>query len=99
MVPQEMQLQWVQCEDCEKWRELAFGASAWEGEFKCTMNDWNPGSARCEAEEDHDEEVEDAVPPAVLPVKSSAIKTHQCYLCSSNFSNSACLSQGNKENV
>jgi hypothetical protein len=43
------------------------------------MNDWNPGSSSCDAEEDRDEEVEDAVLPAVLPVKSSAIKTHQCY--------------------
>ena len=37
VVPPE-ELQWVQCEDCDKWRKLAPGASAWDGgEFKCTQ--------------------------------------------------------------
>ena len=56
-------LQWVQCEDCEKWRKLVLGAPAWEGEFKCEMNDWNRESASCDAKEDRDEEIGDAVLP------------------------------------
>jgi hypothetical protein len=46
VVPQEGKLHWVQCDDCKKWRKLAQGVSAWDGEFKCTINDWNPGSGR-----------------------------------------------------
>jgi hypothetical protein len=57
------------------------------------MNDWNPGSASCEAEEDHDtEEVEDAA-------KSSAIKTHQCYHCKKNFASARNLSRHLRNSV
>ena len=91
--PAAPDLQWVQCEDCEKWRKLALGAPAWEGDFKCKMNDWNPESASCDAKEDSDEEVGDAVLPAVLPVVPSAIKNHQCYLCNKNFARSSHLSR------
>jgi hypothetical protein len=90
--PAAADLQWVQCEDCEKWRKLVLGMPAWEGKFKCEMNEWIPESASCDAKEDRDEEVGDAVLPAVLPVVPNAIKNHQCYTCKRNFATSTDLS-------
>jgi len=47
-------LEWVQCEKCEKWRKLPPQISADElpDVWYCSMNTWNPGSASCSAPED-----------------------------------------------
>lgn len=47
-------VEWVQCEKCEKWRKLPPHISADElpDTWFCTMNSWNPDSASCEAPED-----------------------------------------------
>lgn len=47
-------VEWVQCEKCEKWRKLPPYMSADElpDTWYCTMNTWNPGAASCETAED-----------------------------------------------
>jgi hypothetical protein len=32
---------WVQCEKCELWRRLKARVKTWEGQFQCSMNDWD----------------------------------------------------------
>lgn len=50
----EDNVEWVQCEKCEKWRKLPPDISADElpDTWYCSMNTWNPSSASCEATED-----------------------------------------------
>mmetsp|Transcript_5854 Transcript_5854/g.16672 ORF Transcript_5854/g.16672 Transcript_5854/m.16672 type:complete len:1575 (+) Transcript_5854:419-5143(+) len=50
----EDNVEWVQCDKCQKWRKLPAHISADElGQFwNCAMNTWNPDSASCEADED-----------------------------------------------
>jgi len=47
-------LEWVQCERCEKWRKLPAHISADElpDVWFCSLNTWNPSSASCDAPED-----------------------------------------------
>jgi len=47
-------VEWVQCEKCEKWRKLPPHISADElpDTWYCDMNTWNPESATCSAPED-----------------------------------------------
>ena len=47
-------VEWVQCEKCEKWRKLPpyMAADELPDTWFCTMNTWNPDSASCEAPED-----------------------------------------------
>lgn len=47
-------LEWVQCEKCDKWRKLPPHISADElpDVWYCAMNTWNPASASCNAPED-----------------------------------------------
>jgi hypothetical protein len=47
-------LEWVQCEKCDKWRKLPPHISADElpEVWYCNMNKWNPSSASCDAPED-----------------------------------------------
>jgi CW-type Zinc Finger len=47
-------VEWVQCEKCEKWRKLPPHVSADElpDTWYCKMNTWNPDSASCNAPED-----------------------------------------------
>jgi hypothetical protein len=47
-------VEWVQCEKCEKWRKLPPYMSSDElpDSWYCSMNTWNPESARCEEPED-----------------------------------------------
>ena len=47
-------VEWVQCEKCDKWRKLPPHISADElpDVWICTMNTWNPNSASCETDED-----------------------------------------------
>ncbi|KAL7581057.1 hypothetical protein ACA910_005860 [Epithemia clementina (nom. ined.)] len=47
-------LEWVQCEKCDKWRKLPPEISADElpEVWYCAMNTWNPASASCSAPED-----------------------------------------------
>ena len=47
-------LEWVQCEKCDKWRKLPPHISADElpEVWYCAMNTWNPASASCSAPED-----------------------------------------------
>ena len=33
---------WVQCDDCDAWRELPAGAAAPEGRWSCAMDPWGP---------------------------------------------------------
>lgn len=54
-------LEWVQCEKCEKWRKLPPHVSADElpDVWYCSMNTWNPDSASCTAPEDKAEGLTD----------------------------------------
>lgn len=47
-------VEWVQCEKCEKWRKLPpyMAADELPDTWYCTMNTWNPDSASCDAPED-----------------------------------------------
>eukprot|EP00934_Nitzschia_sp_Nitz4_P006102 Nitzschia sp. Nitz4//scaffold11_size288233//203439//207978//NITZ4_000799-RA/size288233-processed-gene-0.181-mRNA-1//1//CDS//3329534149//6092//frame0 len=47
-------VEWVQCEKCEKWRKLPPHISADElpDTWYCSMNTWNPENASCEVAED-----------------------------------------------
>ena len=47
-------VEWVQCEKCDKWRKLPPHISADElpEVWYCSMNTWNPASASCSAPED-----------------------------------------------
>merc|ERR1712166_410163 len=47
-------VEWVQCDKCEKWRKLPPDISADElpDIWNCTMNTWKPASASCNADED-----------------------------------------------
>jgi len=50
----EDNVEWVQCDKCEKWRKLPPDISADElpDIWNCTMNTWKPASASCSADED-----------------------------------------------
>jgi hypothetical protein len=54
-------LEWVQCEKCEKWRKLPSHISAEElpDVWFCNLNTWNPLSAFCEAPEDKADGLQD----------------------------------------
>lgn len=54
-------LEWVQCENCDKWRKLPPHVSADDlpDVWTCNLNDWNPTSASCEAPEDKAEGLQD----------------------------------------
>uniref|UniRef100_A0A7S3P6X2 CW-type domain-containing protein n=1 Tax=Amphora coffeiformis TaxID=265554 RepID=A0A7S3P6X2_9STRA len=54
-------LEWVQCEKCDKWRKLPPHISADElpDVWYCSMNTWNPGSASCSAPEDKADGLQD----------------------------------------
>ena len=47
-------VEWVQCEKCEKWRKLPSHVSAEDlpEVWYCNMNTWDPSTAFCTAEED-----------------------------------------------
>jgi len=47
-------VQWVQCEKCDKWRKLPPHIEPDElpDRWYCSMNTWNPDSASCESPED-----------------------------------------------
>ncbi len=50
----EDNVEWVQCDKCEKWRKLPPHISADElpDIWNCSMNTWNPCAASCDAAED-----------------------------------------------
>ena len=54
-------VEWVQCEKCDKWRKLPPHISADElpDVWYCSMNTWNPGAASCSAPEDKAEGLQD----------------------------------------
>ena len=54
-------LEWVQCEKCDKWRKLPPHVSADDlpDVWTCTMNRWNPSSASCDAAEDKSDGLQD----------------------------------------
>ena len=54
-------LEWVQCEKCDKWRKLPPHISADElpDVWYCSMNTWNPGSANCTSPEDKADGLQD----------------------------------------
>ena len=54
-------LEWVQCEKCDKWRKLPPHVSADDlpDVWTCTMNTWNPSSASCDAPEDKSDGLQD----------------------------------------
>mmetsp|Transcript_24324 Transcript_24324/g.55434 ORF Transcript_24324/g.55434 Transcript_24324/m.55434 type:complete len:565 (-) Transcript_24324:177-1871(-) len=49
-------VQWVQCEKCDKWRKLASHINVKDlpDSWYCSMNTWNPSVANCAAAEDND---------------------------------------------
>jgi len=50
----EDNVEWVQCDKCQKWRKLPPHISSDELPeiWNCSMNNWNPGNASCQAAED-----------------------------------------------
>jgi hypothetical protein len=54
-------LEWVQCEKCEKWRKLPPHVSADDlpDVWYCSLNTWNPASASCDAPEDKADGLQD----------------------------------------
>ena len=32
---------WAQCEKCSVWRRMAVGVKQWDGDFECSMNNWD----------------------------------------------------------
>jgi hypothetical protein len=54
-------LEWVQCEKCDKWRKLPPSVSADElpDVWYCNMNTWNPPSSSCDAPEDRADGLQD----------------------------------------
>ena len=54
-------LEWVQCEKCDKWRKLPPHVSADDlpDVWTCNMNTWNPSSASCDAPEDKSDGLQD----------------------------------------
>lgn len=50
----EDNVEWVQCDKCEKWRKLPPHISTDElpDIWNCSMNTWNPSNASCDAAED-----------------------------------------------
>ena len=50
----EDNVEWVQCDKCEKWRKLPPDISADElpDIWNCSLNTWKPASASCDADED-----------------------------------------------
>jgi hypothetical protein len=54
-------LEWVQCEKCDKWRKLPPHISADElpDVWYCSMNTWNVASASCDAPEDKADGLQD----------------------------------------
>jgi len=54
-------LEWVQCEECSKWRKLAPHISADDlpDVWTCNLNTWNPASASCDAPEDKADGLQD----------------------------------------
>ena len=54
-------LEWVQCESCEKWRRLPpqIAADDLPEVWTCDMNTWNPASASCDAPEDKADGLQD----------------------------------------
>lgn len=50
-------LEWVQCEKCNKWRKLPpyIASDDLPDVWTCDMNTWNPSSASCDAPEDKSE--------------------------------------------
>lgn len=56
----DKQQEWVQCENCEKWRRLPLAISAKDlpDKWYCSMNTWDPRSASCAVQEDYKKEEE-----------------------------------------
>jgi hypothetical protein len=56
----DKQQEWVQCENCEKWRRLPLAVSAKDlpDKWYCSMNTWDPRSASCAVQEDYKKEEE-----------------------------------------
>jgi hypothetical protein len=54
-------LEWVQCERCEKWRKLPphVAADDLPDVWYCSLNTWNPASASCDAPEDKADGLQD----------------------------------------
>ncbi|GKY91742.1 hypothetical protein MPSEU_000145900 [Mayamaea pseudoterrestris] len=54
-------LEWVQCESCQKWRKLPAHVSADDlpETWYCNMNTWNSASASCDAPEDKADGLQD----------------------------------------
>ncbi|KAH9255709.1 hypothetical protein BASA81_006103 [Batrachochytrium salamandrivorans] len=57
--------EWIQCEDCSKWRKIPAGLEKQQDErWTCALNTWNPTLANCQAEQEEDvEEEEGGYPP------------------------------------
>lgn len=57
---EDKQQEWVQCENCEKWRRLPLAISAKDlpDKWYCSMNTWDPRSASCAVQEDYKKEEE-----------------------------------------
>lgn len=54
ILPPEMPTAWVQCEQCRKWRRVAWfvNSEALPDLWECTMNTWDPDNATCDAPQD-----------------------------------------------
>jgi hypothetical protein len=64
ILPPELPSEWVQCDDCHKWRRVAWDIdiNGLPDEWVCSMNTWDPERASCEVPQDaFDPEAENAV--------------------------------------
>lgn len=54
ILPPEMPTAWVQCEQCRKWRRVAWfvNSDALPDLWECQMNSWDPDNATCDAPQD-----------------------------------------------
>lgn len=64
VLPPEMPTKWVQCENCKKWRRIAWYVDNTKlpDLWTCSMNTWDPEKATCDQEKDwFDAETENTV--------------------------------------
>ena len=56
-------VQWVQCDQCEKWRKAPADITATLADtWHCSLNTWDPAHASCDAPEESQQEDEDVWP-------------------------------------
>ncbi|KAJ4981126.1 hypothetical protein NE237_031963 [Protea cynaroides] len=71
-----VKIQWVQCEDCSKWRKLPFNVLLWS-RWTCSNNSWDPKRSTCSSPQElTTEQLEDLLSSksTAAPKKTKAAK-------------------------